>query len=260
MRRACAGLVLHLLTAVAVHASDVAIDNWVLLQTVPGESSKVQGNAALADLSVCPASTFKVLITWAALEEGLVKPGTRRLVTDAHVPGAPREVNLTEALFFSSNDYFTQLGKEVGRARLDAYLLRSGLAGKRVTPDWLGSDWSRVEAGGNLKITPRQNHDFMLRLAGGQLASSSLVQADLLAALQWPSADKSIHLQGKTGTAGGAVWFNGFGRSKDGLRVVTVFMPGGIENRPVAIQKFYSVFGLKFDAAWSKNPFFDARN
>lgn len=235
-------------------ASSISKSKWVVLQTGTDGKTWVEGDAALADQPYTPASTFKVLIAWAGLEEGKANPSTLHRVADKHVPGAPRELSMTEAMFYSSNDYFIWLAGQVGRDRLDAYLLRSGWVRGAFPKDWLGKEWDRVERGGNLTITPRQNHDFMRGVASGHFASSSRVQADLLAAMRWPSDREDLRLYGKSGTAGGAVWFNGFADTAKGRQVVTVFMPGGLELRVQVIGKFYECFGLHFKTEWLASP------
>ncbi len=235
-------------------ASSVSASKWVVLHTGTDGKTWAEGDAALADQPYTPASTFKVLIAWAALEEGKATPSTLHRVSDKHVPGAPRELSMTEAMFYSSNDYFIWLAGQVGRDRLDAYLLRSGWVRGAFPKDWLGKEWDRVERGGNLTITPRQNHDFMCGIAKGRFASSSRVQTDLLTAMRWPSDREDLRLYGKTGTAGGAVWFNGFGDTAKGRQVVTVFMPGGLELRPQVIEKFYECFGSHFKTEWLASP------
>ncbi|MDR1144636.1 MAG: serine hydrolase [Verrucomicrobiales bacterium] len=236
-----------LMLAVTVSGAGAELRDFVVLQTGVDGKTTVSGDAALAELKFTPASTFKVLIAWAALEEGLVTPGTKHLVKDQFVPGAPRELDLHDALYFSSNDYFDWLGKKLGREQLEKYITVSGYAGGKMPPGWL-DDMDTVERGGTLTVTPRENHAFMLKLAGGQLTSSPSIQKLLLQALRWPCKDADRGLYGKTGTADGVLWFNGFSLSNRRCEVVTVFGLGTPKWRLRIIGAFYEIFKEQFDS------------
>ncbi|MDR1303760.1 MAG: serine hydrolase [Verrucomicrobiales bacterium] len=237
--------------AVTVSRAGAELRDFVVLKTGADGKTTVSGNAALAEQKFTPASTFKVLIAWAALEEGLVTPETKHLVKDQFVPGAPRELDLHDALYFSSNDYFDWLGKKLGREKLEKYLTRSGYAGGQAPQGWL-DDMDAVERGGSLTITPRENHEFMRRLEKADLYSSRKVGYDLMRVLRWPADSDKVSLMGKTGSADGALWFNGCGVAFLSAEIVTVFAKGSVELRPLVIQKFYDQFGLKFNEAWLK--------
>ncbi|MDR0533172.1 MAG: hypothetical protein LBH01_04385 [Verrucomicrobiales bacterium] len=259
--------ILFLIGWVTLTVNLFAAENWVVLKTDASGKTEVEGNAVLADQKFTPASTFKVMIAWAALEEGLVTPKTKHLVKDSYVPGAPRELDLHEALYFSSNDYFDWLGKKLGREKLEKYIAISGYAGGKPPKGWL-DNMDLVERGGTITITPRENQEFFYKLQQGpdcfqqkKPVSSEAVMMMLRTVLRWPNANAEAMLWGKTGAAGGAVWFIGYGTraTESGVnwtQAVTVFAKGGVELRPMMIDKFYAAYGNKFDKTWLKEyPF-----
>ena len=231
----------------ALTAKVLAAQDYVLLVTEVGGKTVVSGKAELAEQRFVPASTFKVLLAWAALEEGIVTPETKQLLRDKHVPKTPREADLHEAMYYSSNDYFVWLAEKLGAEKLKRYIAVSGYAGGAVPSDW--PSVKSLHGGGGLTVTPRENHEFMQKVATGKLTSSPKIQAQLLEVLRWPCTDANKQLYGKTGTSNGAVWFNGFGIANGGETVVTVFMPGTAEYRPRVIAGFYEIFKERFDLA-----------
>jgi beta-lactamase class D len=226
----------------------------VLTSTENQEAPEFQGPAGWLDQGRCPASSFKAFLAWVALEEGLAEPGTRLHSADKHVPASPRAITLHQAMYYSSNDYFVQLFEKMPQARIDDYLLRSGLAGVKVPVGWRTSARSLI-SGGNLLVSPRTNHAFMCKMAFGKLTSKPSIQSAWESVMRWPGPEakasdpNALRLYGKTGTFSGAVWFNGFG--DDGIRrVCTVFLPGSVPERPAAIGAFYRIWKLDWNPAW----------
>jgi beta-lactamase class D len=242
-----------LAVALAGSASATGVELTTVVEDGRVGPCTVDGVVALAEQPVTMASTFKVFLAWAALEEGVVRPETRRPVADRHVPGAPREITLLEAMFYSSNDYFIGLLPTEALARLPARLVESGLA-DAPPPRWLEGPPREICSGGSLRVTPRRNHQFMLRLALGHLTSSPAIQAQLEAVCLWPPREGPLRVYGKTGTLTGAVWFNGFARDPATQRLVvrTIFIPGTVSQRPLAIRRFYEGIGLPWQDAWSR--------
>ena len=137
-------------------------------------------NAAVTD-QYEPGSTFKMVVTAAALEGGFVQPDTSfdlaptitiydRTVHEAHedIP-AVRSLTVTEILAQSSNVGAVTLGLEVGKQRLvDAirdfgFTARTGIdfpgeaLGSMLSPDkWSGTTIANVPMGQGISVTPIQ--------------------------------------------------------------------------------------------------------
>lgn len=226
----------------------LAGENFVILEDSTGDVPKVvAGQVGLSVREATPASTFKIVLAWAALEEKLATPSTTFRSSDKYIPGTPRLLAMQEALHLSSNDYFISLGNRLGRKRILDYAVKSGLVSATDSPDWLPENLAGVQHAGDLKVTPVQIHQLVSRIARGQLASRPEVQKDLLAVLSWPSSKPEILIYAKTGTWNGAVWCTGFGGPEDDLKAVTVFSTYSQQNwqpaREMVIEKFYKRFG-----------------
>ena len=221
-----------------------AVDSVVLETVGDGPTRIVEGDAKLADAAFTPASTFKMVIAWAALDAGVAEPSTAFKVADKHVPDAPRTLTLAEAMFFSSNDAFVDLASRLPKGRLEASVERSGFVDGPPPKDWLKEGPSSVTHAGTLRVTPRQQHAFILRVMRGELASSPKIQAKLLECLAWPAEGSKTRLYGKTGTQTGVTWFNGFGVEEWTDRAVTVLCTGPEANRADTVAAFYARFGI----------------
>lgn len=216
-----------------------------MLETVTNAPTRVvAGDAKLADVALTPASTFKMVIAWSAFEAGVANPSSTFMVADAHVPGAPRALTLADAMFFSSNDAFVELAGRLPKGRLEEDVARSGFVGGPPPKDWLRRGAREVAHGGTLRVTPRQEHAFILRLMRGELASSAAVHAQLLECLAWPSQGSRMKLYGKTGGMNRVRWFTGFGIEGKISRAVTVLLLGADATRADVVAAFYARFGL----------------
>ncbi|HLY63091.1 MAG TPA: penicillin-binding transpeptidase domain-containing protein [Terriglobia bacterium] len=94
-----------------------------------------------------PCSTIKPITALAALKEGVITPETTlRAERRMRVYGS-RDINLTNALAHSSNNYFSQVGQMLGFDRLTEYARELGL-GERTTEDIPG------ESAGHFPLEP----------------------------------------------------------------------------------------------------------
>lgn len=232
--------------------ASLAFSETVILETTKGESTKIlSGESAAIEKLYTPASTFKIILAWAGLEKGIVSPETKHQCSDSYVPGTPREISFKEAMFYSSNDYFVWLVEQLGSERLNHFVKKSSFFSDGLPENWPGKNPRAVVRGGELKVSPHQQHQFIQRVMRGELASSPKIQDQLLTCLEWPTSDSKVHLYGKTGSYGGVTWFNGFGRNEKGLKAVTILLTGKEANRDRAIALFYKQWGLTLPKAKS---------
>lgn len=160
-----------------------------------------QRNIAAADL-LEPGSTFKIVATAGALNDGLVTPATkfdctlesilfngkpRRFMRDDHRYAQP--LTVAEVIAKSSNVGTTQLGMLLGERKLYDYARafgfgeRSGYPLGREEPGlladpskWSGIDITRIPAGYSIAATPLQIHYSMGVIAsGGELLRPQVI-------------------------------------------------------------------------------------
>lgn len=145
------------------------------------------GNRAVADVYE-PGSTNKVITVAAALEEGLVSPGTTFTVPDRlrvadhvfsdHEPHPTEEWTVRRILVESSNVGAILIGKALGKDRIDSYLRRFGFgettgldfpgeaSGLLLDPDeWYPTSAGTVPIGNGLAVSALQMLDVYVTIA-----------------------------------------------------------------------------------------------
>lgn len=205
----------------------------VILETpMSGEMTLVQGRETELDLPRVPASTFKVVIAWAALDLGLVQ--------DVEKPLEGAEgLGLRGSLEKSINPPFAILAEKVGSAKLAEYAARSGLIEGEIPKDWMKGGGQEAAHAADLKTTIRREHDIVVAWMRGEAPWDSKSGRKLQQALVWKG--QKVLVRAKTGSYGGCLWMTGYGADK----AVTVFMAGPASRRPEIIKAFYSRWGVE---------------
>ncbi|MDX2227752.1 MAG: penicillin-binding transpeptidase domain-containing protein [Verrucomicrobiae bacterium] len=195
-------------------AVSVQAQGWVMLESdISGQTActnqvvHLEGEKSLAGRLLTPASTFKIVIAWAGLESGRISPSTRILCRDKHVAGTPRELDLREALHTSSNDYFVETFRRIGREKFIGYVQQSGFSSRALPEDWLEKNPDRVSRAGEETVTARALHQWFERVCVEGLSKEERVNHQLKEALFWGELPGGIRLYGKTGTSDGAARF-----------------------------------------------------
>jgi len=163
----------------------------------------------LARRGFLPASTFKLPNTLIGLETGVIPDEHFTLKWDGKERERPawnRDQDLTGALRDSVVWYYQEVARRVGAARMREWLAKLHYGNQRITcggKPCVDAFW----LGGDLRITPLEQVDFLRRLHDGKLPISAH-HRDLLLRI-FP--DQGAYL-GKTGTtSGGAVaWMVGY--------------------------------------------------
>jgi membrane peptidoglycan carboxypeptidase len=127
-------------------------DGMTILETPrSGEMLVVTGSKAEMDVAREPASTFKVVIAWAALDRGLVKD------VETPIEGA-EGLGLRQSLQKSINPPFAILAEKLGEAVLGEYAKRSGLIEGNIPKGWMNAGGQEAAHGADLKTTLRREH------------------------------------------------------------------------------------------------------
>lgn len=201
-------------------------DAVILETSEAGETLLLSGLERDLDVPREPASTFKTVIAWAALDRGLVKD------VESPLPGAEGD-NLRLALQKSLNPPFDLLALELGGEVLGEYAKRSGLIQGPVPDRWMVGKEKEARHGADLMTTIRREHQVAVAWMRGEPPWNGEAGRKLQEALLWKAAGKPI--RAKTGTYGGSVWVTGYGPGK----AVTVWLPGGVPRRPEALRIFF---------------------
>jgi len=210
-------------------------DAVILETSEEGETLLLSGKEVELDVLREPASTFKTVIAWAALDRGLVKD------VESPLPGAEGE-NLRLALQKSLNPPFDLLAVELGGEVLGEYAKRSGLIQGTIPARWMEGKEKEARHGADLMTTIRREHQVAVAWMKGEAPWNSESGQKLQEALLWKAAEKPI--RAKTGTYGGSVWVTGYGPGK----AVTVWLPGGIPRRPEALKIFFGRWDIPVPA------------
>jgi beta-lactamase class D len=125
------------------------------------------GHAELADTAALPASTFKLFSSLVALETQVIHAADEIIPWDG-VTRSRTETNtdlsLRDAFRVSSVAHYQHLVREIGSGRMGV-LLREAAYGNMNMDGGLETFW----LSGDLRISPRQQIEFMVRLYNGEL-------------------------------------------------------------------------------------------
>ncbi len=208
-------------------------DGMTILETpMSGEMKVVTGGKVDVDVTREPASTFKVVIAWAALDRGLVQD------VETPLKGADG-LGLRESLQKSINPPFSILAEKIGGDRLAEYAGRSGLIEGKISKDWMKGGGQEAAHGGDMKTTLRREHSMAVAWMRGTAPWDGQAGKKLQDALVWKG--EKVLLRAKTGSYGGCLWMTGCGEDK----AVTVFMLGEVGRRPEVVKAFFSRWGVE---------------
>lgn len=197
-----------------------------------GEMQVVTGSRVEMDVAREPASTFKVVIAWAALEEGWVKD------VETPLKGADG-MGLRQSLQRSINPPFVFLAEKLGGEVLGEYAERSGLIEGKIPKGWMKAGGQEAAHAANLKTTLRREHSMAVGWMRGTEPWNGAAGKKLQDALVWKG--EKVLLRAKTGSYGGCLWMTGYGEDK----AVTVFMRGEVGRRPEVVKAFFSRWGVE---------------
>jgi beta-lactamase class D len=204
-----------------------------ILETAKGgEMQVVTGNKAEMDVAREPASTFKVVIAWAALDRGLVQD------LESPLEGA-EGLGLRQSLQKSINPPFALLAEKLGGEVLGEYAVRSGLIEGQIPRGWMKAGGQEAAHAADLKTTLRREHSMAVAWMRGTAPWDGDAGNKLQDALVWKG--EKVLLRAKTGSYGGCLWMTGYAADK----AVTVFMEGPVSRRPEILKAFFGRLGVE---------------
>ena len=208
-------------------------DGMTIVETpMSGEMQVVTGSKMEMDVAREPASTFKAVIAWAALDRGLVQD------VETPLKGADG-LGLRQSLQKSINPPFALLAEKMGGEILGEYAERSGLIEGKILKSWMKAGGQEAVHGADLKTTLRREHSMAVAWMRGTEPWNGEVGRKLQEALVWKG--EKVEVWAKTGSFGGCLWMTGYGRDK----AVTVFMLGEVGRRPEVVKAFFSRWGVE---------------
>lgn len=156
------------------------------------------------------ASTFKIFNSLVALESGVLPHDLAVLTWDGvprSIPSWNRDLNLREAFKISAVWFYQVIARRVGHGPMQQYIEAAQFGNQRIgPPEEIDQFWLN----GTLRITPRQQVEFLQRLHRGDLpfsARSLTLVKDLMIAEQTPN----YTIRAKTG------WY---GYGEEGVRQI----------------------------------------
>ena len=189
-------------------------------------------NQKLAETRSSPCSTFKIISSLIALENGIILPenstrtwsGERFWNEDWN-----KDIDFREAFRTSCVWYFRQVIDDIGKDRMQKELEKLQYGNCDIS-DWEGSlntnNNNRALTGfwieSSLRISPKEQTEVMERIFGGNSDYSEETQNQLKQVMLVPEQDRAdLSLYGKTGMgkANGVVvdaWFTGIAESTEG--------------------------------------------
>ena len=218
----------------SVALADEKYPNGMTILETPkgGEMQVVAGSRAEMDVAREPASTFKVVIAWAALDRGLVQD------VETQLQGA-EGLGLRQSLQKSINPPFAILAEKIGEEVLGEYAKRSGLIEGKIPKGWMKAGGQEAAHAADLKTTLRREHSMAVAWMCGTSPWNGEAGKKLQDALVWKG--EKVLLRAKTGSYGGCLWMTGYGPDK----AVTVFMEGPVSRRPEILKAFFGRWGVE---------------
>lgn len=164
-------------------------------------------NVALGDRGYIPASTFKIFNALVALETGVIRDENEILKWDGvqrSVTAWNQDHSLRSGFKVSAVWFYQEIARRIGLERMQRYVKRVGY-GNRDIRGGLDTFWLT----GELRITPREQIDFLVRLHQNNLPFAQQTMDTVKDIFIFEQGADYV-LRGKTGWAGKVGWFVGY--------------------------------------------------
>jgi len=190
----------------------------------------------LWDSAYIPASTFKIFNALVALETGVIRDEQTVIPWDGIERSREewnRDHTLASAFRVSAVWFYQELARRVGAERMQAFLDTVGYGNRKM-----GGPIDMFWLDGGLRITPRQQVDFLVRLFKNDLPFSSRTMALVRKIMVQEKTDAYI-LSAKTGWSDaeipGVGWYVGYVERENGVfffaTEIQIRKPGDVKAR-----------------------------
>ncbi|TGK34972.1 hypothetical protein EHQ12_11775 [Leptospira gomenensis] len=258
--------------AVLISTAEIQSKEITLFSNFTDPSPRIQGEKDLLERKFVPASTLKYWITLYLLERNFATPSLKITSVETHIPDAPRDLDLREAMYYSSNSFFLSFFEEDPSRYSDfeEFLRKIGFVPTIFKKHFL--DKRNLYKSEAVLVSPKFQHTFMtefLKDEGKSKGIASKVFLDWKNAAFWSDcAVKNSVVYGKTGSLSGAFWFSGFLEKKrsffdryfrnfpNDYTVITVLQTGTDASREGAIDSFYRLAGCPRGSIGNEKSFF----
>jgi beta-lactamase class D len=164
-------------------------------------------NAKRANTGYVPASTFKIFNSLVALETGAVKDKNEVIKWDGvkrEIPEWNQDHSMKTAIKVSAVWFYQELARRIGEKRMQNYINLSNYGNRNI-----GGGIDKFWLTGDLRITPKEQIDFLVKLHNNNLLFSPRAIAIVKNIIINEKTDNYI-LRGKTGWEGKVGWYVGY--------------------------------------------------
>ena len=145
-----------------------------------------------------PASTFKILNSLIALEEGVIKNENQIIKWDGKDRGWDkwnRDHNLASAIEYSAVWFYQVLARKIGEKKMKSWVDKVGYGNQDIS-EKIDNFWLE----GNLRITPKEQIEFLVRLHNNDLPFSQRTM-DIVKKIIIIEQNNQFTMRAKTGWA-----------------------------------------------------------
>lgn len=164
-------------------------------------------NAKRANTGYIPASTFKIFNSLVALETGVVKDENEVIKWDGvkrEIPEWNQDHTMKSAIKVSAVWFYQELARRIGEKRMQRYINLTNYGNRDI-----GGGIDKFWLEGDLRITPKEQIDFLVKLHNNNLPFSPRAIAIVKNIITTEKTDNYV-LRGKTGWKGKVGWYVGY--------------------------------------------------
>jgi len=164
-------------------------------------------NAKRANTRYVPASTFKIFNSLVALKTGVVKDENEVIKWDGvkrEIPEWNQDHTMKTAIKVSAVWFYQELARRIGEQRMQNYINLTNYGNRDI-----GGGIDQFWLTGDLRITPKEQIDFLVKLHNNNLPFSPRAIAIVKNIITTEETEDYV-LRGKTGWEGKVGWYVGY--------------------------------------------------